>query len=316
MILHNKTIIIFGGTGFIGKHIVKELTKTGAKINIYSRNPEAGLYLKTSGAIGQISLIKGNIQNTELINRLIRQSDIIINCIGVQYGKYKNDFIHKHTKFPELLGNLATKYNIQRLIHISALGIDNNVSSKYAHTKLQGEESLTKNFPNATIIRPSIVFGMDDKFFNKLATMVKLLPVIPLPIKGNATLQPVYVNDIAKAIYNIITSNNDHYDGKTYELGGPDVYTMKQIIKFISDTINIKRPMIPIPYILAKLFAITFEIFANPIYSRDQIKLFKTDNITQPKAKTFFHLQIQPHKIEEIVPLYLNKYKSHCYHNQ
>lgn len=313
MILNNQTILIFGGTGFIGRHIVKELSKTGARINIYTRNPEAGLYLKTSGSVGQISLIKGDITNTKLIDKLARQSSIIINCVGMAHERRHDSFIDKHAKFPELLGKLSSKYGIHKVVHISSLGVDQNTKSKYAVTKLQGEESLSRNFPNATIIRPSVVFGIDDQFFNKLAALIKFLPFIPLIGTKNTKFQPVYVNDIAKSIYKIITTENE-YDGKIYELGGPDTYNMKQIYEYIANTINIKRPMISVPYLIVKIFAVFFELFPNPTCTRDQIKLLQTHNITQEKAWTFFHLQIQPHKIEEIVPHYLNKYKSHCYH--
>lgn len=313
MTLSDKTILIFGGTGFIGRHIVKELAKTGAKINIYTRDPEAGLYLKTCGSVGQISLIKGEVKDTELINKLVRQSDIVINCVGILFEKHNYTFINKHAKFPELLGSLAAKYKLQKVIHISALGIEQNTSSKYASTKLQGEEALRRNFPNCTIIRPSVVFGIDDNFFNKLAGITKKLPFIPLIGKGKTKIQPVYVNDIAKSVYKIVTSEHEH-NGNIYELGGPDIYDMKQIYEFISSTIGVKKSMVPLPYVVAKILAMFFELFPNPVYTRDQIKLLKTHNTTQEKSKTFFHLHIQPHKIEEIVPGYLRKYRTQCYH--
>ena len=313
MILRNQTITIFGGSGFIGRHVVKELAKTGAKINVISRTPNNSLYLKTTGSVGQISLIKGNVNNTDHVHNLVKNSDIVINAVGILYETKRQKFTNIHSKFPETLGKLSTQYNIKKLIHISALAIDKNINSKYAATKLQGEESIRNKFPNTTIIRPSIVFGADDTFFNKFAQIANLSPIIPIIGKGNTKFQPVYVADIAKSIYKITTSSNK-YSGKTYELGGPDVYTLKELWKETLTQIEKKRAFINIPFSLANIFSVILELFPNPIITRDQIKLLQNHNITQEKSETFFHLQIQPHKISEIIPTYLDRYKSHCYH--
>ena len=311
--LNHKAILIFGGTGFLGRYIVKHLAQTGATINIITRNPNDALYLKTSGSVGQINLIKGSINDHDLITQWAAKSNIIINAVGILHEKHSQDFINTHAKFPEFLGELAAENNIEKLIHISALGVDKNTQSKYAVTKLQGELALHHKFPKATILRPSVVFGFEDQFFNRFAKLLKLLPIIGVVFSGKTKLQPVYVNDVAKAIYRIATSETACH-GQIYELGGPDIFSLKEIIDFIAKNIAKKYYLLKLPVFIAHILAIIFELFPNPILTRDQIRLLKTDNVTQDKVKTFFHLQLQPHKIEEIVPNYLKQYKSDCYH--
>ena len=313
MILNNQTITIFGGTGFVGRYIVKILAKTGAKINILSRTPSNSLFLKTAGSLGQISLVEGSVSNQDQVEELIKKSDIIINAVGILFEKKQQNFINLHVKFPELLGKLAKKYNIKKLIHISALAIEHNPHSKYAVSKLQGEAALKTNFNNVTILRPSVIFGSEDQFFNKFASLLRFSPILPLINKGSTKFQPVYVMDVARAIYNITVFSG--YDKKTYELGGPDIYSLKEIYQYILNILGIKRLLLNMPYFISKIMAIIFELFPKPILTRDQIKLLKTDNITHRKTNSFFHLQIQPYKIEEIVPKYLQRYKSDCYHH-
>lgn len=311
MVLEEQTVTIFGGTGFIGRYVVKEIARLGCKINVLTRCPNNALFLKTCGSVGQIKLIKGSINNRNIITNLIKESSIIINMVGIQYERKKGDFAKYHAQFPEFLAQTANEFNLKRLIHISALGI-NNTSSQYASTKLEGENAIIYNFPNAAILRPSVVFGEDDRFFNKFAKFASISPFLPLIGGGKTKFQPVYVNDIAESIVKIIKKQS--LNRQTYELGGPNIYNFKEILDFVQESIGKKRTYINLPFGLAKLIGSVLEKLPNPILSKDKIKLLQTDSTTKNRTKTFYDLGIQPKSTEEIVPLYLDRYKNHCYH--
>lgn len=313
MILEEQTITIFGGTGFIGRYTVKEIAKLGCKINILTRDPDNALFLKTSGSVGQIKLIKGSIDNRELVMSLIKQSSIIINLIGIFYESRKGDFARYHAQFPEFLAQNAKKFDVKRLIHVSALGI-NNIGSQYASTKLEGENAIIYNYPNAAILRPSVVFGPEDNFFNKFAKMSGLSPFLPLIGGGKTKFQPVYVNDIAVSIGKIIQRQN--LNRQTYELGGPNIYSFKEILDYIQEVTGKKRFYLSIPFSAAKLLGSILEKLPFVILTKDQVKLLQTDSITQSRTKTFYDLAIQPKSAEEIVPSYLKRYQELCYHKQ
>jgi NADH dehydrogenase len=304
MQLNNKIITIFGGSGFLGRHIVKSLAQSGATINILTRDPEKALFLKMAGSVGQINLIRGNISNTKLVEELVKNSHIIINAVGILFEKRKFDFVNTHAKFPETLAHAAQRYNIERFIHISALGCDVDTQSNYAKTKLAGETAILNTFPTATILRPSVIFGKEDNFFNQFAKMAKYSPFLPLIGGGKNYFQPVYVGDIAKAINKIL--QNPRTKGKIYELGGPDVVSFKQVLQYTSQTINRHPILLNIPFPIAKLIAYFMELLPTPPLTRDQVKSLQTDNVTHGKHKTFFDLGIHTKTIEETVPQYLN----------
>jgi uncharacterized protein YbjT (DUF2867 family) len=292
MILNNQTITIFGGTGFVGRYIIRVLAKTGARINVLSRSPNEYSFLKTAGSLGQISFFQGSIKDHDLIEELIAKSDVVINAVGILFEKKGQSFIEVHSDFPEFIAKMAYKYQIKKLLHISALGIDEAINSKYAASK----------------------FGEEDQFFNKFAQLTSFSPFLPLIEQGKTRFQPVYVADVSRAIYNIMVYEG--YDNKTYELGGPDIYSFKEIYEYILKVLGRKRFLIKLPNFVAKIMALIFELMPTPMLTIDQLKLLKTDNITKKKVNSFFHLQIQPYKIEEIVPKYLQMYKSDCYHRK
>jgi uncharacterized protein YbjT (DUF2867 family) len=314
MILNNQTITIFGGTGFVGRYIIRVLAKTGARINVLSRSPNEYSFLKTAGSLGQISFFQGSIKDHDLIEELIAKSDVVINAVGILFEKKGQSFIEVHSDFPEFIAKMAYKYQIKKLLHISALGIDEAINSKYAASKLKGEALLKENFDKVTILRPSVIFGEEDQFFNKFAQLTSFSPFLPLIEQGKTRFQPVYVADVSRAIYNIMVYEG--YDNKTYELGGPDIYSFKEIYEYILKVLGRKRFLIKLPNFVAKIMALIFELMPTPMLTIDQLKLLKTDNITKKKVNSFFHLQIQPYKIEEIVPKYLQMYKSDCYHRK
>ncbi len=312
--LNNKIITIFGGSGFLGRYIVKELAKSGATINVVSRNPEQHLHLKTSGSVGQIRLIKINIHDSNELQQIVAQSNIVINAIGILYEKHKGDFTKIHTNFPERLAICASKAGIEKLIHISALGVDQASSSKYALSKLRGEEAISQNFANHVILRPSVVFGKEDNFINQFATIASFSPFLPLIGGGHTEFQPVYVNDIAKSVAKIASTEHG-YLTNIYELGGPEVLTFKEILELILKYTKRKRILLPLSWKLAKFAAFFLEKLPQPLLTCDQVKLLKIDNVTQKNSLTFFDLQIQPQNIEEIIPTYLSNYLNNCYFN-
>jgi uncharacterized protein YbjT (DUF2867 family) len=313
MDLLNKKILIIGGTGFLGKYILQRLAKEKADITIASRNAESHLELKTAGSLGQVKLENLNIENRVELERLVSENEVIINCVGILYERKRNQFAQYHTKFPELLGGICKEHKIRSLIHISALGVDKVCNSKYSSSKHKGEEAILDQFPEAVILRPSVVFGTEDNFFNKFAQMASISPFLPLIAGGTTRFQPIYVADLAEAIFRILDRD---IKSEIYELGGADILTFKEILEFILRTINKQRILLPLPLSITSFIASFTEIFAPQILTKDQVSLLKNDNVTQEKSKTLYHLDIQPKSHEDIVPKYLAKYQNHCYHNQ
>lgn len=306
-----ETVTIFGGSGFLGRYVVSKVAKLGCKINVLTRKPEKALFLKTCGSVGQINLIKGSINDKELIQNLVSQSDHIVNLIGILYERKKGDFVKYHSKFPEFLAQNAKKFKVKSFIHVSALGI-NNTASLYSTTKLEGENAIIYNFPDAAILRPSVVFGAEDNFFNKFANMASFSPFYPLIGGGKTKFQPVFVDDIAKAIVKILQKSE--LNRTTYELGGPNIYSFKEILDLIQKVTGRKRLYLNLPFKLASVLAAILEKLPNPQLTRDQVQLLKTNAITESRTKTFYDLNIQPKSVEEIIANYLVRFKDHSYH--
>jgi uncharacterized protein YbjT (DUF2867 family) len=313
MKLLNKKILIIGGTGFVGRHVLARLAKEKADITIASRTAESNLELKVSGNLGKITLKNVNIEDKSTLEKIVSEHEIVINCLGILYERKRNQFAEYHAKFPEFLGRICKEHNIKSLIHISALGVDKICNSKYASSKHKGEEAILAQFPETVILRPSVVFGTEDNFFNQFAQMTNISPFLPLIAGGRTKFQPIYVGDVAQAIFKIL--DND-IKAEIFELGGADILTFRQILEFILKTTQKNRILLPLPLPIASLIARFTEIFAPQILTKDQVALLKNDNITQEKAKTLYHLNIQPKNIEDIVPKYLAKYSNNCYYKQ
>jgi uncharacterized protein YbjT (DUF2867 family) len=306
MLSTGKTITIFGGTGFVGRYLVSNLIDLGIKINILSRRPEEASFLKVGASLGQISIFKGSHRNKSLIEELVKNSDAIVNLTGILHEKKSKDFKNLHTNFPAFLGELAAKYKIKKFIHISALSVEKNSLSKYAVSKFTGENLLKSNFQAATIIRPSVIFGAEDNFFNKFAKLMAFSPFLPVIGNGKTKFQPVYVDDVANAIVKILSYNR--YDHGIYEIGGPDIINFAEIMQLILDITKRNRMLLRIPFPAAYIFALFAELLPDPLITRDQLKLMRFDNVTSQKTKTLFDLGIQPKSISEIVPSYLEIY--------
>lgn len=303
--MKNKIITIFGGTGFLGRYAVQNLARKGYRIQVITRNPQKAYFLKPYGTTGQIIAKHVNPTNVEDIENAISSSDAVINTIGILFEKGRDTFSKTHITIAENIATACKNQNIDKLIHISALGIDISFS-KYAKTKLEAENKIRAVFPNVTILRPSVIFGKEDNFFNKFASM----PVLPLIGGGKTKLQPVYVGDVASAITHAIEKD---CKGNTYELGGPEKLTLKEIYKYINKETSTYRLLIPIPFWIMRIIALFAGMLPTPPITLDQITSLETDNTVSTNAKSFKDLNIKLHPLKLILPSYLHRYAGSPY---
>jgi len=306
----NTTITIFGGSGFIGSYVVRELAKTGAYIKIASRYPERSLFLKTAGDVGQIYLQAVDVNDPDSVKETIRNSDVVIDMVGILFEKGKRTFQKMNKDVAINIAESCKKEKVKQFIYFSALNVNHAHQSEYARSKFQAEQGIKKVLPKAVIVRPSVVFGADDNFFNFFAKFVSRFHFLPLINGGHTKFQPVYVGDIAKAIVKII-KNGDLYQGKIFELAGKNVYSYKELMKFLLKTINKKVTMLSIPSFMAHYISFFIEFLPQPLLTRDQVKLLKYDNVVHKEDKLMYlsTLDIVPKNLEKIVPLYLKCYK-------
>lgn len=304
--MESKLITIFGGSGFIGSYIVEELAKTGAIIQIVCRDPNSALHLKTAGPIGKIILTQGNIRDEESVKKAVKGSYAVINAVGILYESRKQYFASIHAQGAELLAKAAKDAGVERFIHFSALGVDAHTKSRYLRSKATGEKAVISAFPEANIIRPSIVFGAEDNFFNKFSSLAKFSPILPLIGGGKTLFQPVYVGDIARAIHLILKT--PYTIGKIFECGGPRIYSFKQLIQLILEITHKKRLLLPIPFSLASLIGMFLELLPSPLLTRDQVKILMCDSIITPAKNnilTLDDLGIETNSLEITLPSYL-----------
>ena len=300
-----KNILIFGGTGQLGVSLCRRLSKDFT-LTILTRNTHQKAYrLKTSANEGYLSIIEGSIFDEKKLRGLVSKAQIVINLVGILYEKNKiNSFENIHTKFPYLLSKMCFEYKVEQLIHVSALGIEKAIDSKYAKTKIDGEKAVRENFPKATIIKPSIIFSVSDQLTTHFMSLLSLLPVFPLYYGGRTKFSPIHVSDVAELIFYVI---NNEIISKKIEAIGPEVFTFKEIIQILLRCINKKRILLPMPLLIAKFSALFFQLFRNPLLTLDQLRLLnpKYPNIKSEGGKTNFDIGC-PSKLffEETVKLY------------
>ena len=277
--------LIFGGSGQIGRHLIRKLTKNNIRVTVVTRNiHQKSLFIKTQANAGYIDIVESNIYDEKKIRNLFSKSDICINLIGILFEKKKgNTFYNIHTLFPSLLSKLAKEYKLKSFIHLSALGINEATDSKYAKSKLEGEKNVLNNFPLSTILRPSIVYSVDDSFTTNFMTLLNRLPVFPLYYSGKTKFTPIHCSDLTDVIYETITKN---INSKIIECVGPEVINFREIIERLLTLINKKRLLIPMPLSLAKLTAKIFQLLPSPILTEDQLRLLKYDNVLSGKYKS------------------------------
>ena len=274
---NNQQIAIFGAGGFLGRHLIRELTKLDYRIKVATRSPYLKGYLTPLGNAGQVELIKTNIFNPEDIKKVLRNCDYVINLVGILYETRKQKFSQIHSDFPYLLCNLCNEIQIKKLVQVSALGVSEKHSSKYIQSKLNGEKNIKNIFKSSVILRPSLVFGPEDKFFNTFASYAKISPVIPLIGGGKTKFAPIYCVDVGKAIAKALELKNK--ETKIYELGGPKNYSFRELMEILLNLIKKKRLFMNIPFNIAKFQSYFLQMLPNPVLTVDQVELLKYDNI-------------------------------------
>ena len=290
-----KEILVFGASGQIGRHLIRKLSKNNYKVVAVTRNiHQKGYILKTQANPGYLELVELNYFNLEKIKSLIGECSICINLIGILFEKKENLFTKIHTDFPDLLSQISAQKNIEKLIHISSLGIEASLNSKYAISKLEGENKIKNNFERYLILKPSIVYSVDDNFTTNFMTLLNLLPIMPIYYEGKTKFVPIHVTDLVEIISEAVQGKLDE---KVIECIGPEVLTFKEIILKLLRAINKKRLLIPLPLTIAKITAKFFEIMPNPLITVDQINLLKYDNISSGQYKTNFELNLNAKKI-------------------
>ena len=279
-----KNCLIFGASGQIGRNLIRGLTKQNLKVTAVTRNlHQKGYILKTQANPGYLDIVETNMFDIPKIEKLIVKADVCINLIGILFEKGPNNFINIHEKFPSILADLCKKNNVSKFIHISALGIEKARDSKYANSKLNGENAIRKNFKDAIILRPSIVYSVDDNFTTMLMGLFNLLPIFPLYYGGKTKFMPLHCSDICNFISSLV---QDDTIGDTIECIGPEELTFKQIVEKLLKLLDKKRLFVPVPLFAANIMATFFQILPKPLITRDQIKLLFYDNIPSGKYKT------------------------------
>ncbi len=279
-----KNCLIFGGSGQIGRNLIRKLTKNNFRVTVVTRNIHQKSYLiKTQANMGYIDIVEANVFEENKIRSLFKKSDICINLIGILFEQKNSTFKNIHSVFPSLLAKLCKEYNLKHFIHLSALGINQATDSDYAKSKLEGENNIIKNFPLATILRPSIVYSVDDNFTTNFMTLLNRLPIFPLYYEGKTKFTPIHCSDLTDTIQYIISKN---IYSKIIECVGPEIISFKELLEKLLKLIGKNRILIPFPLLLAKVSASFFEIFPNPLLTRDQLKLLKYDSISSGKYKT------------------------------
>ena len=304
---NQKIIGIFGAGGFLGKHLMRQLTKLDYRVKVATRNPYLKGYLKPLGNPGQIELFKTNIFNPEDVKQVLKNCNIAINLVGILYETRKQKFNQIHAQFPNLLSELCNELGIKKLVHVSALGVKEGHPSQYMQSKLQGEKNIQDTFKQSVILRPGIMFGPEDKFFNIFATLAQFSPALPLIGGGKTVFEPIYVGDVAQSIVKSLELNN--LKPSIYELGGAN-YSFKELMQILLSEINKKRFLIPIPWSMAKFQSYFLQKLPTPLLTPDQVTMLRYDNVVSGEYKTLKNLKIKPTTIQSILPKYIYRFRS------
>lgn len=305
--MKQEIITVFGGSGFIGSSVVMRLARAGYRIRVPVRDTDNANHLRVYGDVGQVVPIRCYLNDNAAMQDVIKGSHAVINLLGILFESGQSTFQSLHVEAAKTIATICAKDTIATLVHVSALGTDSKSDSQYAKSKAQGEKAVLKAFPDATILRPSVVFGPGDHFLNKFAKLASVLPVMAAFEKGATKLQPVFVGDVADAIVTAVQDAKTK--GKIYELGGPEIYTLKELMTFASKTSGRARPIFDIPSPIGKVMAYIFGLFPNPLITPDQLKLLKVDNVVDKKSKGLKDLGIEPSHMEAIAPNYLKCYQ-------
>ena len=305
-------VTVFGASGFIGRYVVGEIVKIGARVRAAIRRPDNASFLKPMGDVGQVTPISANIRDDASVAAAVDGADVVINLVGILFPGGKQTFNALQADGAQRVAMAAKAAGAERLVQMSAIGADAESESVYASTKGIGEQLVQDAFPGASIVRPSIVFGPEDDFFNKFAAIARLAPALPLIGGGHTKFQPVYVGDVAAAVAAICA--NPKTAGATFEVGGPQVYSFRQLMEILLAEIDRKRLLAPLPFPIAKLQAALLELSPIPILTRDQVRLLQQDNVLSGDFLGLEDLGIDATALEAILPSYLRRYRRGVWH--
>lgn len=305
-------VTVFGGSGFLGRHVVRALAKRGWRVRAAVRRPDLAGHLQPMGGVGQIMAVQANLRYPESVMRAVEGADAIVNLVGILFESGRQSFDQVQAEGPGVIAKAAQRAGISNLVHVSAIGADSESPAAYARTKAAGEAAVLQEVPSAVILRPSIVFGPEDNFFNQFAALARVLPGLPLIGGGGTAFQPVFVGDVAEAV--ALAVEGKAKPGAIYELGGPSVKTFRQILEYILAETGRKRLLVPIPFPIAELQGRILGLLPKPPLTRDQVLMLKSDNVVSAAAiaegRTLDGLGIVPGSIEAIVPSYLYRFRA------
>ncbi len=299
-------VTIIGGSGFLGRYVAQRMARAGWRVRVACRRPNEALFVRTYGAVGQVEPVQCNIRDEASTRAVIAGADAVVNCVGILFESGKNKFDSVQAEGAGRVARIAAEEGVERLVHVSAIGADAESESAYARTKAAGEKAVGDAFPDAVVLRPSILFGPEDQFFNRFAAMCRLTPVLPI-VGGESKFQPVHVDDVAAAAEKAITQRIEL--GTVYELGGPRVSTFRELMEMMLKVIRRRRLIVDLPFFLARLQAWFLQLLPNPLLTVDQVKLLASDNVVSEGANTFEHLGISPRDPAGVIETYLYVYR-------
>jgi uncharacterized protein YbjT (DUF2867 family) len=305
-------VTVFGGSGFVGRHVVRALAKRGWRVRAAVRRPDLAGHLQPMGGVGQIMPVQANLRYPDSVMAAVKGADAVVNLVGILYEGGKQSFDKVQAEGPNVVAAAAAKAGVSRLVHVSAIGADKDSPAAYARSKAEGEAAVLRTMPSAVILRPSIIFGPEDNFFNQFASLARMLPALPLIGGGETKFQPVFVGDVAEAV--ALAVEGKAKAGATYELGGPAVKSFRAILEYILKETGRNRALIPIPFPIAELQGRILGLLPRPLLTRDQVLLLKSDNVVSEAARregrTLEGLDIAPDSVESIVPTYLYRFRA------
>lgn len=309
----SRLVTVYGGSGFVGRHVVQALAHTGCRIRVAVRRPDLAGHLQPLGGVGQIHAVQANLRYQDSVLRAAEGADAVVNLVGILFETGKQKFASVQAEGARNVALAAKMAEAKSMVHVSAIGADARSASAYARTKAGGEASVRKAFPSAVILRPSIVFGPEDDFFNRFAAMARISPVLPLIGGGKTRFQPVYVGDVAKSV--VAGLEGRAAAGQTYELGGPEILTFREVLERILEYTQRRRLLVPVPFWLARFEAAFLQLLPSPLLTVDQVKLLEKDNVVSVGARTarrtLKDLGIDAVAIDAVVPEYLERFRAH-----
>jgi NADH dehydrogenase len=316
---------VFGGSGFIGRYVVTNLARAGWMVRVAVRRPDEALFLKTAGVVGQVTPVAANVRDRASVARAVAGADAVVNLVGILHEGGAQKFATVHAEGAKTIAEEAARAGTRHFVQISAIGADANSSSAYARTKAAGEAAVRQAFPSAVILRPSIVFGAEDGFFNRFARMAQLAPALPLIGGGKTRFQPVYVGDVAAAVVKAIET--PEAAGRTYELAGPKIYSFAELMRIVLHETGRKRALVPLPFPIARLIGCVAQgatsavnavvpILPGPALTVDQVRQLKRDNLPSAGSAGLSDLGITPTGVEAVIPTYLDRYRARSYYHR